>query len=164
MSKLTVSIGGKDFSFLFLVSDARRLKTAGYDIFDAKKYETMFGDIVSQLDVLAEFCKPQAEKYQISDAQFLDDIVREPGVFQQAMEAFIGGIENFFQNLNRPAMLAVIKKSKEVAELSEVRKAAKLMDGKVQTAVLNHFERLEKEIDEKIEALASGKTSLLAPE
>ncbi len=157
-----VKIGEHNYKFLFLVSDARRLKAAGIDIFDAKKYEMLFSNLMSQFDLISEFCLPQIQANNTSVEDFLDCLVKEDGKFSEAMEAMVSGLENFFRNVGQNAMQTVVKRSRELAMLVEEKKTKKLLDPKVQIAIEKELERKEREIDINLARVASGEISLLA--
>jgi hypothetical protein len=161
---LIVGVGLHKYNFEFVVSDARRLKNAGIDIFDPRKYKTLFEDVMKQLDVLTEFLKPQLEKFGVTELQFCDDVVRDAELFSSCMEAFIGGLENFFQNLGQKSHAKVLNKSLETAKLTEEAKVERLNDPRIDQVLRKELQDANAKVDQTLDQLISGTISLTALE
>lgn len=161
---LQVGVGANVYSFEFVVSDARRLKAAGMDILDPKKYEALFADSFRQLDLLTEFLKPQLDRFGVSDLQFMDDVSRDAGLYNQCMEAFIRGLRNFFRNLNANAKANAIGKAMELASVADQARAEKINSPRVEQAIKRQLEKADAEFEKELERLESGTTSLSVQE
>lgn len=161
---LNVGVGTREYSFEFVVGDARRLKAAGIDIFDARKYQALFADVFKQLDLITEFLKPQLEKYGVTELQFCDDVVREPEVYGKCLEAFVAGLENFFQNLRQESMVKVLRKAQHHMQMAEKAQLEKLDDPKIDLVVQKEIEKEIGKADTLLDQLLSGTISLTAPE
>lgn len=161
---LNVGVGTHEYSFEFVVSDAKRLKAAGIDVFDPKKYKVLFADVMKQLDLLTEFLKPQLEKFGVSELQFCDDISREPEIYGRCMEAFVQGLQNFFQNLRQESHIKVLQKGLETMELAEKARLEKLNDPRIDLLLQKEIEKSNAEADQVLNRMLSGEISSTALE
>jgi|JI10StandDraft_1071094.scaffolds.fasta_scaffold68876_6 hypothetical protein len=164
IENLKVGVGTREYSFEFVVSDAQRLKAAGIDVFNAKKYQALFADVLKQLDLLTEFLKPQLEKFGVTELQFCDDLVREPEAYGKCLEAFVAGLENFFQNLRQESMVKVLRKARQHMEMAEKARMEKLDDPRIDLVAQKEIEKVSQEADTLLDQLLSGTISLTALE
>lgn len=165
MSKsLIVGVGTREYDFTFLVSDARRLKAAGMDLMDPRKYQDLFADVMKQMDLLTEFLKPQLDKQGVSEIQFLDIVVSDAEKYGECLEALTHGLQNFFLNLQQPARAKAIAKSREVVSLAEATRLKKMESPQIDRVIQHKLAESEREIDDEIERLISGEISSIVPE
>lgn len=161
---LKVGVGTQVYSFEFRVSDAQRLKAAGMDMLDPRKYQELYSDIMRQMDLLTEFLKPQLDNFGVTELNFLDIVSSDPGKYNECMEALNSGLRNFFRNLGQESRVKVLDKAIETVTLAEQARAKKLDDPRITQVVLREIQKVENEIDEELNRLISGETSSIVPE
>jgi hypothetical protein len=163
-NNLIVGVGTRKYSFEFVVSDAKRLKAAGIDVFNPKKYKALFEDVLKQLDLITEFLKPQLDEFGVTELQFCDDLCRDPELYGKCMEAFVAGLENFFRNLRQESHVKVLRKGLAHMELAEKARLEKLSDPRIDQAAQKEIDRVSEKADTMLDQLLSGTISLTALE
>jgi len=115
-------------------------------------------DLILLCDVLYVICQPQADERSLTDVQFAERLGGE--ALEQAHEAFLGGLVDFFRQLRRTDLVAAIERQREV-----VRRAVGLTEQTVAGAEFSAI--IEREL-QKIPGSLSGDSpdssaSTLAP-
>ena len=144
----------------FSVALFRRIKAMlGWDLMSPDKPTSeldprsailvMHQDLAAFVDTLFVACKPQAEREEISDAQFGE--LLDEQAFAGARTAFFKEWESFFEQAGVTAAAAALRKQQEILRLAGERIA------KIPT---DHF---MKEVDAHLQTLTGGSSSTSSP-
>ena len=113
---------GRQWSCRVDLSDARRLRDNGNDIFDPRGgIAKLFSDVLETIEFIAELCRPEWEQSGMSYEQFSDCITGGENVFRDASEALKDGLCDFFRRLDRPALAMVIERAWKTATAMETQ-------------------------------------------
>ena len=116
MSKVTFRDSeDRQWSCRITIADARRLKSAGSDICNPEGFQVLFGNTLSQVELIAELMRPQWEAVGMKYEQFADFLIAVDGRFAEVQECFANALTDFFQRLGEPHLARLAAKAREAA-------------------------------------------------
>jgi hypothetical protein len=112
---------GEQWSCAIRLSDAKRLRDTGIDLFDPEKLQTLFADTLGTIELVGELLRPQWEERGIAYVDFADRVIDGHGVFAAATATLQAAIADFFQRIDRPALAMVIERTANAARTLETQ-------------------------------------------
>ena len=142
---------GHLWSCAIRLSDARRLKESGTDLFNPEQLRTLFSDTLGTIELIGELLRPQWEEAGISYLDFSDSLVESAGVYTAATAALQAAIADFFRRIDRPALALVVERAFETARSLETQAVGNAGGDKMAQLMTSMQRRSQAAFDEEIE-------------
>jgi hypothetical protein len=159
---------GNHWNCRLTVTDAKRLKAAGFDLADPKSFDALFATTLTKIELLAELHRPQWEAKQIEYTQFADFLIDEPGRLPLVEAAFVAGLTDFFRRCGEAWMAVVVDKAYAAATKQNEARLAKSqgrqLDALIEAAQSRSDREFEAAVANELARINSGSTSTNAPE
>lgn len=109
-----VSHDDKRFDFSLKLSDAKRLKSAGIDLFDPELIKTKFFSPLDTIELLAECTRSQWES--IGYEAFVDRLTYDANSLDAAVDCFTVAMSDFFRRVGHQHVAVVVDNARRAAK------------------------------------------------
>lgn len=142
---------GQQWSCRVELSDAKRLRENGTDVFNPNGIAKLFSEILETVEFLAELMRPQWEQRGLTAQAFEDLIVGGDGIYQSAADALNHALSDFFRRLGRPALAMVIERAWRTAMEMETQSLTNAGGAKVTALMESMLVKAQREFDAAVE-------------
>lgn len=144
---------GRSWSMAVTISTVKRTRDlAGInllDVFDGKLLSQLSQDPELLVNTIYAVCKPQADAAGVSDEQFGELLVGD--AIEQAAEALVQGIIDFFPRDRRPVLNRLWAKTKSVNEATLELMGTKIDSEQVDQLVAATLASASREFDQRVQ-------------
>ena len=144
-----VDHNGKHWDFSLKLSDRKRLKAAGIDLFDAEQLKKLFFNPVDTLELIAE-CERGLWDPELTYEEFADLMTYDENSLDAATLAFQVALADFFQRLGQKQTAVLVERAYQAAQqISEASVARIKMRSPAMVSKIHEqtIARLDREID-----------------
>lgn len=139
---------------LFMVSDAKEGDNTATRLAD---------DQVLLCLVLYRLCDEQCEKRDLTDEQFLKEVIADGDTIQLAVEALEVAITNFIPTKKRPLISAVAKERHAAERYAMEKTMARLSDPQTQTAIRQSIDEALNKVFARLGSATDSQDSVESP-
>ena len=137
------------------LSDAKRLRDNGSDLFNPEHLKSLFTDTLGTIELLGELLRPQWEERGIPYVDFSDLLLDGEGRFTEATSALQAAIADFFRRIDRPALAMVVERAFQTARALETQALQNAGGEKVAALMAAMHVRSQREFDAEMEKALS---------
>ena len=153
MSKLTWDDNaGNQWTCRINLSDAKRLRDNGIDLFDPNGIKKLFSEVLETIEFLVELMRPQWEERGMAVVDVMDVLTAGDGVYTSATNALSHALQDFFRRLDRPALAMVIERAWSTAMQLETQALQNAGGQKVQSLMAAMLQKSQNEFDKQLDA------------
>ena len=152
MSKLTWDDNdGNQWSCRINLSDAKRLRDSGVDLFDPSGIKKLFSEVLDTVEFLVELLRPQWEGRGLSVIDISDVITGGDGTYTSATNALNQALQDFFRRLDRPALAMVIERAWATAMQLETQSLRNAGGPKVESLMSEMLKKSQEQFDAELD-------------
>lgn len=157
-----VDSNGTRWDFSLKLSDRKRLKAAGIDLFDAEQLKQLFFNPLDTLELIAE-CVRGLWEPKMSYEEFADLLTANEQSLDAATLSFMVALADFFRRLGRKDTAVLVERAYQAAQqigeaaVQRIRTRSPAMVSKIHDQTIR---RLDRELDA---ALAKAERELASP-
>ena len=159
MHKFT-DASGTDWNVTLNLTNAKSLRDNGCDILDGNRFQEMTADLISMGDLIYRICESQCKSRDVDDSQF-GELLTE--CFEAAVTATREELRDFFRKLGMEAQANIAEKLSRATGKLQTVAVSKVKSEKMDQAIESQMKMAEQQLDEAIESLICGETSIESP-